>query len=503
MSVASVMCAMAAGRRRGPSAAGSSVNRPTASKRPSPGGDLDHNERSPAAVLHSTVGMNRKLLALFLAASCLGCGAESPTGSTEADSDCSNLGQVQFVRTTLRDIYLWYRDLPDPAPSGFSSPEAYLEAVRNKTLDESYSYIADQAESDAFFSESQFIGVGVSYQQTTATQLRVTQVYAGGPAAEAGLARGDYLLAINGTAVGTLLANNGLDAAFGPSTAGVAVTLAWRTPQGGEFSARLVKRAVTIPTVSPTAVYDQGRAGRVGYVHFRNFVQPSTAALNTAFADLDAADVNELILDLRYNGGGLISVATHLAGLIGGERTRNQVFVEFFHNDKNTAENSVQRFPVPAQRPGRLAAGGDHHARLRLGQRGDHQRPPPVHPGDGGGRHHVREARRAIRLRLLRQDAVPGVVPGAQRARGRRLLRRHPRGLRRPRRPGPPAGRLGRGLGGGGAALHPHGVVHERGRRRRARPPPARGADRPRGAPRRLAPARQRVLRRAPPTGGM
>jgi carboxyl-terminal processing protease len=291
--------------------------------------------------------MNRKLLALFLAASCLACGAESPTGSTDADSDCTPLGQVQFVRTTLRDIYLWYRDLPDPAPSSFSSPEAYLEAVRNKTLDESYSYIADQAESDAFFSESQFIGVGVSYRQDSATELRVTQVFPGGPAAEAGLARGDYLLAVNGTAVPTLLANNGLDAAFGPGTAGVAVTLAWRTPQGGEFSARLVKRAVTIPTVSQTAVYDQGRAGRVGYVHFRNFVQPSTAALNTAFADLDAADVNELILDLRYNGGGLISVATHLAGLIGGERTRNQVFVEFFHNDKNAAENSVQRFPVP------------------------------------------------------------------------------------------------------------------------------------------------------------
>jgi carboxyl-terminal processing protease len=276
-----------------------------------------------------------------------GCGTESPLGGSEAE-DCSTLGQVQFVRTTLRDIYLWYRDLPDPAPSSFSSPEAYLEAVRNKTLDESYSYIANQAESDAFFSESQFIGVGVSYRQTGASELRVTQVFPGSPAADAGLARGDYLLAVNGTAVGTLIANGGLDAAFGPSQIGVVVTLAWRSPEGGEFTARLTKRAVTIPTVSQTAVYDLGRAGRVGYVHFRNFVQPSTAALNTAFADLDAAAVDELILDLRYNGGGLISVATHLGGLIGGERTRNQVFVEFFHNDKNAAQNSVQRFPTPA-----------------------------------------------------------------------------------------------------------------------------------------------------------
>jgi C-terminal processing protease CtpA/Prc len=293
------------------------------------------------------VAILRKLAALLFLSLALACGGENPTASSETE-DCSTLGEVQFVRDTLRQWYFWYSQLPDPAPSSFSSPEAYLEAVRYKPLDESYSYIANRAESEAFFSESQFIGVGVSYRQTSATELRVTQVFPGSPAAEAGLERGDYLLAVNGTPVGTLLANGGLDAAFGPSTEGTVVTLAWRDEQGVEASARLTKRAVTIPTVSNTTVYDLGRAGRVGYLHFRNFVQPSTAALNSAFADLFAADVDELILDLRYNGGGLVSVAQHLAGLIGGERTRDQVFVEFFHNDKNASRNQTLRFPLPA-----------------------------------------------------------------------------------------------------------------------------------------------------------
>jgi len=242
--------------------------------------------------------MGRKLAALLLLLlGAWGCGADSLLDSSETE-DCTTAGEVQFVRTTLRDIYLWYKDLPDPAPSSFSSPEAYLEAVRKKPIDDAYSYIADQAESAAFFSESQFIGVGVSYRQTGASEVRVTQVFPGSPAADANLARGDYLLAVNGTAIATLIANNGFDTAFGPSTAGTAVTLDWRTPQGGQFSARMTKRAVTIPTVSQTAVYDLGRTGRVGYVHLRNFVQPSTAALNAAFADLTSAGVDELILDL-------------------------------------------------------------------------------------------------------------------------------------------------------------------------------------------------------------
>ena len=47
----------------------------------------------------------------------------------------------------------------------------------------------------------------------------------------------------------------------------------------------MVKRKVTIPTVSQTAVLDAGGT-RVGYLHFRNFVQPSVAALDAAFAQL-------------------------------------------------------------------------------------------------------------------------------------------------------------------------------------------------------------------------
>jgi C-terminal peptidase prc len=287
-------------------------------------------------------------LGLPLASSCGGGGEADPSASPSATAgQCSSSGQIAFVRTTLREIYFWYQELPDPAPSGFSSPEAYLEAVRYRPLDTTFSYIANQAESDAFFSESQFVGIGLSSQQVSATEVRVAQTFPGSPAADAGIARGDYLTAINGRPIEELIRTGDINTIFGANQIGVVVRLSWRTPDGVVADASLTKRAVTIPTVSDVRVFDV-RGRRVGYVFFRNFVQPSTAALNQAFTTLGEAGVDELVLDLRYNGGGLVSVAQHLGGLIGGDATRGQVFGEFFHNDKNTARNTTFRFERPA-----------------------------------------------------------------------------------------------------------------------------------------------------------
>jgi C-terminal processing protease CtpA/Prc len=243
----------------------------------------------------------------------------------------------------MQQWYLWYEQLPDPDPAGFGSPEEYLQAVRYQPLDSSYSYIADQEASDAFFSNSQFVGVGVSYRQVSATELRVTQVFDGGPAALAGMRRGDYILSIGGIPVSQLLPSGQVGAAFGPAEEGATVAISWRTPGGGEQQAVLVKGVVTIPTVSATAVLDNGGA-RVGYIFFRNFVVPSTAALNTAFDQLLADGVTDLVLDLRYNGGGRVDVAQHLGSLIGGQDTAGEVFVKFRHNDKNTAQDETLLF---------------------------------------------------------------------------------------------------------------------------------------------------------------
>jgi C-terminal peptidase prc len=178
--------------------------------------------------------------------------------------------------------------------------------------------------------------------------MRVLQVFEGSPAGEAGLGRGHRILEINGYTVDALIASGELDGAFGPSQVGVEVEMAFQTRDGQAQRARLTKRAVTIPTVSLTRVFTvDGR--RVGYVFFRNFVRPSSAALDEAFAALREAKVSELVLDVRYNGGGLVDVAVHLASLIGGAVTNGQVMAKYVHNDKYRSFDEDLRFTAPDQ----------------------------------------------------------------------------------------------------------------------------------------------------------
>jgi C-terminal processing protease CtpA/Prc len=281
----------------------------------------------------SSIGLTVALLCPWTAA------AQPPPPSS-----CSTSSQNLWVRDQLNTYYYWYQQLPTGVnPALFTSPEAYLEAVRYRPIDNTYSYITSAAANEAFYSDSQVIKYGFT-QQVTTTDIRVYEVWTGSAAEEAGLARGDRITHVNGRTVADLVASNTLGAAFGPDVEGQQATIRFEKPSGETREATMTKRITTIPTVSLTRVVEQdGR--RIGYVYFRNFVRPSVAALNDAFAALKQAGATELVLDLRYNGGGLVDVAVHLASLIGGVRTSGQVLFSYIHNDRiGPAWNRSTRF---------------------------------------------------------------------------------------------------------------------------------------------------------------
>jgi carboxyl-terminal processing protease len=287
------------------------------------------------------VGIVSGVRRLLLVVLCIGaCGA---TASAQAPNErCDIPAQNLRVRGVMDDIYFWYREIPGVDPVEFDSPAAYLHAIRYRPLDETFSYIAPRAATEAFFSESQFVGFGFSSTFFAPGELRVTDVMPNSPAREANLSRGDRIVEINGRTIEALHNAGELDGAFGPSEPGVEADIV--IVRGStRFRARVSKRVVTIPSVSSTQVYStDGR--EVGYLFFRNFVTPSYEALDVAFSEFRARGIRDLVLDVRYNGGGLVGVAQHLASLVGGTRTEGQVFTEYFHNDKNVSLNGVTRF---------------------------------------------------------------------------------------------------------------------------------------------------------------
>jgi carboxyl-terminal processing protease len=271
----------------------------------------------------------------------------APAAAQSGPRNCSVTSQNLYVRAVLDQYYLWYQDLPELNPANFANPEAYLEAVRYRPRDSSFSYITSRAANEAFYGDSQFVGMGIS-TQTGTNELRVLQVFADSPASEAGLARGDHITEINGRSVQDLVASGDISTAFGENEPGVTVSMVVRAREGEPRQVSITKRVTTIPTVSLTRTFRvDGRT--VGYVFFRNFVQPSYAALDEAFAALKEAGATELVIDVRYNGGGLVDVATHLGGLVGGPVTDGRVFGEFRHNDRNTRLNETLRFGNPPQ----------------------------------------------------------------------------------------------------------------------------------------------------------
>ncbi|HTV01799.1 MAG TPA: S41 family peptidase, partial [Luteitalea sp.] len=257
-------------------------------------------------------------------------------------SSCTVAGQNRYVNDVMRDIYFWNTELPTVNPTSYSSPEALLDALRYRPLDEHFSYIGARASEEAFYSDSQFVGFGYG-SAFDGQGLKILQVFPDSPASEAGLQRGDRIVSIEGQSVVALATSGALGNALGPSQEGFGMSFRYERLDGSRADARMVKRPVTIPTVSYLNVHDvDGR--KVGYLFFRNFVEPSRAALSEAFDALRSVGATELVLDLRYNGGGLVSIAQHLASLIGGARTDGQVFAEYFHNARNASRNQTTRF---------------------------------------------------------------------------------------------------------------------------------------------------------------
>ncbi len=287
-----------------------------------------------------------RLSALLAGLALAACGSGgSGGGLAPIVNPCSISSQNQSVYQTMQQWYLWYQEMPVVNPASFASPGALLEALRFQPLDR-FSYITTVAEEEALFGASQFIGLGFRVQIGTSSVF-AADVYEGAPADLGGLMRGSEIVAVNGVPIATVLASpGGFSGSLGPAEVGFEIELTFQNPGEGERTETFTKDVVTIPPVTGLRLFELD-GEQAAYLVLRNFVEPSVAALDEAFDQLSDAGVTRLVVDLRYNGGGLTVVMEHFADLLGSRIAPDAPFVRYLFNDKNTAQNSTSHFRQP------------------------------------------------------------------------------------------------------------------------------------------------------------
>ena len=125
---------------------------------------------------------------------------------------------------------------------------------------------------------------------------------------------------------------------IGTSTAGVTNTFLFQTPEGKDSTIVSTKAAFTLNTVILADTLHL-KSGITGHLVFDEFIPPSNAELQTAFAYFSLNNINNLIVDLRYNGGGDLSVLQNMASYVAGAAKFNTTFLTLTYNDKNSQYN--------------------------------------------------------------------------------------------------------------------------------------------------------------------
>jgi len=291
----------------------------------------------------------RSLAALALGLAVVGAVActedEDPFYIAPPD-DCGVDAQKQWILDTMDYAYLWRAESPSVDLAAYETPEDLLRALRIDI--DRWSYVADKVTTDKLFRDGQYIGLGFRNDRDPEGNVRVSFVHTDSPADRVGIQRGDILYSVNGVTIAELDANGWGDI-WGPDDEGVPVSLEFQAASTaasdigqpvGLRAVDMVKEWVTITTVSVHRVIDLGER-KVGYLEFETFVEPAVAALDEAFRDFQAAGVDAVIVDMRYNGGGRISVAEHLINLLIGRRATGQVAFGYRYNDNLAGEAST------------------------------------------------------------------------------------------------------------------------------------------------------------------
>ncbi len=256
-------------------------------------------------------------------------------------------------------MYLWYTEVPDTNPASFTT-DNYFALLKTSATTPS-GRPKDKPEfhftyPTATWEQLSQAGVSVGYgavlellSPAPPRKLVFAFVQQGYAAANAGIARGATVLAIDGVSIDATDSGGigQLDAGLSPAAAGEAHI--FLVQDFGSISTRqltLMAAAVdenSVPVVETLAT----GSGTVGYLLFNDHIATAEQQLIDAVNTLSAAHIADLVLDIRYNGGGYLDIASELAYMIAGSaQTAGRTFELVQFNDKHPSTDPVTGKPI-------------------------------------------------------------------------------------------------------------------------------------------------------------
>jgi C-terminal processing protease CtpA/Prc len=272
------------------------------------------------------------------------------------DIQGTTLDENNFLRSYSDDTYLWYDEITDQDPGLFNDPIDYFNQL--KTFATTTPSGADKDkfhftfDSEAWFQLSQS-GVSVSYGATFAIlaaapprAIVVAYTEPNSPATDVLLARGASVLSVDGVDVVDGDAD-ALNAGFFPTSAGETHNFEV-LDLGVQTSRMITMTSDEIPSVPVQNVkFVDTLTRRVGYMLFNDHIATAEEGLVNAVNQLKADGIQDLVLDIRYNGGGFLAIASQLAYMIAGDiPTAGQTFELLQFNDKHPVTNPVTGQPL-------------------------------------------------------------------------------------------------------------------------------------------------------------
>lgn len=278
----------------------------------------------------------------------------APNGQPYPDVRGTTLTENNWLRSWTNELYLWYGEVADRNPANYATADYFALLKTTATTPsgnpkDQFHFTYPTSVWESFSQSGVSAGYGASFtliRSTPPRQALIAYVEAGSPAATAGLARGDEIVTVDGADVATSNDVTTLNNGMFPTAIGQNHTFLVRT-NGVTRSVTMTSANVASKPVHTVAKIPTA-SGDVGYILFNDHIATAEAGLIQAVNTLKGGQgITDLVLDVRYNGGGYLAIASQLAYMLAGSaRTAGQTFERTIFNDKNPATNPVTGTPL-------------------------------------------------------------------------------------------------------------------------------------------------------------